>query len=68
MSQVRYYLIKMIAGSEIRIKKFNFITALRSSSGYRIAIKICKDCVLENNEGVEKFNNYTKTSKQVVKF
>ena len=59
----------MIAGSEIRIKKFNFITALRSSSGYRIAIKIiCKDCVLENNEGVEKFDNYTKTSKQVVKF
>ena len=24
VAQVRYYLIKMIAGSDIRIKKFNF--------------------------------------------
>ena len=30
-----------------------------SASGYRIAIKICKDCTLENNEAVEKLDNYT---------
>ena len=35
--------------------------------GYRIAINICKDCVIENNEAVEKFDNYTKTSRKVVK-
>ena len=41
---------------------------LFSASGYRIAIKICKDCVLENNEAVEKSDNYAKTSRKVVKF
>ena len=44
------------------------LNTLFSASGYRIAIKICKDCVLENNEAVEKFDNYTKTSVKVVKF
>ena len=38
--------------------------ALCSASGYRIAM----DCVLENNKAVEKFDNYTKTSRRVVKF
>ena len=44
------------------------LNTLFSASGYRIAIKICKDCALENNEAVEKFDNYTKTSRKVVKF
>ena len=44
------------------------LNRLISASGCRIAIKICKDCVLENNEAVEKFNYYTKTSRKVVKF
>ena len=44
------------------------LNTLFSASGYRIAIKICKDCVLENNEAVEKFANYTKTCRKVVKF
>ena len=29
---------------------------------------MCKDCVLENNEGVEKSDNYANTSRKVVKF
>ena len=44
------------------------LNTLFSASGYRIAIKIYKDCVLENNEAVEKFDNFTKTSRKVVKF
>ena len=36
------------------------LNTLFSASGYRIAIKIYKDCVLENNEAVDKFDNYTK--------
>ena len=44
------------------------LNTLFSASGYRIAIKICKDCVLENNEAVEKSDNYAKTSRKVVKF
>ena len=44
------------------------LNTLFSASGYRIAIIICKDRVLENNEAVEKFDNYTKTSRKVVKF
>ena len=44
------------------------LNTLFSASGYRIAIKICKDYILEKNEAVEKFDNYTKTSRKVVKF
>ena len=46
------------------------LNTLFSASGYRIAIKICKDCVLENNEAIEKsdIDNYAKTSRKVVKF
>ena len=44
------------------------LNTLFSASGYRIAIKICKDCVLDNNEAVEKSDNYAKTSRKVVKF
>ena len=45
------------------------LNTLFSASGYRIAIKKnCKDCVLENNEAVEKFDNYTKNSRKVVKY
>ena len=43
-------------------------TLFSASHGYRIAIKICKDCVLENNEAVEKFDKYSKTIRKVVKF
>ena len=41
------------------------LNTLFSASGYWIAIKICKDCVLANNEAVEKFDNYTKTSRKM---
>ena len=44
------------------------LNTIFSASGYRIAIKICNDCVLENNKAVEKFDNYTKTSRKVLKF
>ena len=44
------------------------LNTILSASGYRIAINIFKDCVLENNEAVGKFDNYTKTSRKVVKF
>ena len=44
------------------------LNTLFSASGYRIAIQICKDCVLEKNEAVEKSDNYAKTSRKVVKF
>ena len=44
------------------------LNTLFSASGYRIAIQICKDCALENNEAVEKSDNYAKTSRKVVKF
>ena len=44
------------------------LNTLFSASGYRIAIKICKDRVLKNIEAVEKFDNYTKTSRKVGKF
>ena len=44
------------------------LNTLFSASGYRIAIKICKDCVLENYETVEKFDNYTKTSSELRDF
>ena len=44
------------------------LNTLFSASGYRIAIKMCEDCVLENNKAVEKFDNYTQTSREVVKF
>ena len=42
------------------------LNTLFSASGYRTAIKICKDCVLESNEAVEKSDNYSKTSRKVV--
>ena len=38
------------------------MNTLFSASGYRIAMKICKDCVLENYGTVKKFDNHTKTS------
>ena len=44
------------------------LNTLFSASGYQIRIKNCKDCVLENNEAVEKFDNYTKNSRKVDKF
>ena len=44
------------------------MNTLFSASSYRIAMKICKNCVLENYKTVEKFDNYTKTSRKVVKF
>ena len=44
------------------------LNTLFSASGYRIAIKICKDCVLESYEAVEKFDNHTKISRKIVKF
>ena len=44
------------------------LNTLFSASGYRIAIQICKDCVLEKNEAVEKSDNYAKTSRKDVKF
>ena len=48
----------------------SFLTGvvLNTASGYRIAIQICKDCVLEKNEAVEKSDDYAKTSRKVVKF
>ena len=36
------------------------LNTLFSASGYWIAIKICKNCVLENYETVEKFNNFAR--------
>ena len=44
------------------------MNTLFAASGYRIAMKICKDCVLENYKTVDKFDNYTKISRKVVKF
>ena len=41
------------------------LNTLFSASGYRIAIKICKDCVLEKNEAVEKFDKYTKQAEKL---
>ena len=37
-------------------------------NGYRIAMKICKDCVLESYETVKKFNNSIKNSKKFERF
>ena len=42
------------------------LNTLFSATGYRIAIKICKDYVLKNNEAVKKFVNYT--NRKVVYF
>ena len=39
------------------------MNTLFSASGYRIAMKIDKGCVLEYYETVEKFDNYTKPSR-----
>ena len=44
------------------------MNTLFSASGYRIAMKICKDCVLEIYETVEKFDNYTKNSRKLRDF
>ena len=42
------------------------LNTLFSASGYWIAMKIRKGCVLESYETVKKFDNYTKTSRQFV--
>ena len=42
-----------------RVSCIQVLNTLFSTSGYRIAIKIGKDYVLENNGAVEKFDNYT---------
>ena len=59
-------------------KIYLFETKFSDGSGFKHIIfsfwlsdcdkKNCKDCVLENNEAVEKFDNYTKNSRKVVKY
>ena len=44
------------------------LNTLISASGYWIAMKICKDCVLESYETVRKFDNYIKTSRKLRDF
>ena len=44
------------------------LNTLFPASGYRIAMKICKDCVLESYETVKKFDNYIKTSRKLRDF
>ena len=44
------------------------MNTLFSASGYRIAMKICKDCVLESYKTVKKFDNYIKTSRKLRDF
>ena len=44
------------------------LNTLFSASGYRIAMKICKDCVLESYKTVKKFDNYIKTSRKLRDF
>ena len=44
------------------------MNTLFSASGYRIAMQICKDCVLESYETVKKFDNYIKTSRTLRDF
>ena len=42
------------------------LDTLFSASGYRIAMKIRKDWVLESFERVKKFDNYTKTGRKIL--
>ena len=42
------------------------LNTLFSASGYRNAIKMCKDCVIENIEAVENFDNFTGPSDDFV--
>ena len=44
------------------------LSTLLLASGFWIAVKICKDCVLGNYETVEKFDNFTKTSRNLEDF
>ena len=44
------------------------LNTLFSASGYRIAMTICKGCVLESYETVKKFENYIKTSRKLKDF
>ena len=44
------------------------LNTLFSASGYRIAMKICKDCVLKSYETVKKFDHYVKTSRKFERY
>ena len=44
------------------------MNTLFSASGNRIAMNICKDCVLESYETVKKIHNYIKSSKKLRDF
>ena len=44
------------------------MNTLFSGSGYRIAMEICKDCVLESYETVKELDYYTKSSRKLRDF